>query len=543
MRKFIKDNLGSLLGLSIIGFFLYIFNLRGPLFWDDADWILNNPAVHALTWANIKFIFSRDVLAGIGQVSNYYRPFLFLTFLGNYLVSGTDPTSYHFVSDAIHILNGVLIFYLLERWLGSKRIAFLAALLFVIHPLQTEAVAYVSGRGDALSVLFILTGIILYLNRRPWWAGGSMILAILSRETAVLFPAYLGLVLMAFEGRGTLWERFKPALRAILPFSGISAVYGLLRLTVLNFQNTLNFYQQQNIYSEYLSYRIYTFFHALLVYLRLIIWPVGLHMDRDISVSVHIWNGWAWLGGLVVMAAPAWLFWLYKKGDRNVFSLWFFGLGIFFINLAPTSGIVPINARIYEHWLYFSLFGSFALAAFYIDRLWSWLEHSNRKLVPPLVIALVAYSLFLGVQTIRRNLLWTDVEGMYLNVLYYEPQDVRVLNNLGNWYSDHGDNADAAPMYRQAIAADPTEPAPYYNLGNIARDSGQPDQAEVLYKKAIEVSPTFHYAYENLAQLYLNEHKLGQALAELQALESILPSPETETNIAALKKIIGSTSE
>ena len=140
---------------------------------------------------------------------------------------------------------------------------FLASLLFLIHPLQTEAVAYISGRGDPLSILFVLAGIALYLNKHRWWAYGMTILAILSRETAVLLPVYLGIVLIAFEYKGFIRERFKKAFVGVLPFVGISAVYGLLRLTVLNFQNTLNFYQQQNIYSEHLAYRIYTFFHVL----------------------------------------------------------------------------------------------------------------------------------------------------------------------------------------------------------------------------------------------------------------------------------------
>lgn len=551
-----KRNFSFYVALILLGVGVYAFNLHGSLFWDDADWILNNVSLHALTWGNIKFIFSHDVLAGIGQVSNYYRPFLFLTFLANYLISGTDPILYHIVSNSIHILNACLIFYLLVRWFGSKRIAFLATLLFLIHPLQTEAVAYISGRGDPLSIFFVLVGITLYLNKHHWWAYGAAILAILSRETAVLFPAYLGVILMAFEYKGLIWERFKKSFVDILPFVGISAVYGLLRLTVLNFQNTLNFYQQQNIYSEHITYRIYTFFHALIVYFRLIFWPAGLHMDRDIPVSLHVWNTWSWLGALIIIGLIVLLVYLYRsemyklksgKSMANVkcqmvntsaFNVWFFGVGIFFVNLLPTSGIVPINARIYEHWLYFSLFGFFTVVAFYVDRLWSWLEQRKKEFVPVLVIVLTAYCLFLGIQTIRRSILWGDTEAFYLNILSYEPDDVRVLNNLGNWYSDHGNNTDAAPLYQRAIETDPTQPAPYYNLGNIARDNNDLVQAEALYQKAISVDPTFHYAYGNLAQIYLNEKRYTDALTMLERLQQIYPSNQNLQNINIIKKLI-----
>ena len=538
VRQFLKENGGYLFSLTLIGVFLYIFNLHNPLFWDDADWIVNNFSVHALTWANVKFIFSHDVLAGIGQVSNYYRPFLFLTFMANWLVSGSNPVSYHVISDGIHILNACLIFYLTARWFNSQRVAFLTALLFLIHPLQTEAAAYISGRGDPLSIFFILTGIVLYLNKHRWWAGGMAVLAVLSRETAVLFPAYLGVVLMAFEYKGLMWERFKKAFVDTLPYIGISAVYGLLRLTVLNFQNTLNFYQQQNIYSEHITYRIYTFFNVLVTYIRLIVWPVGLHMDRDIPVSTHMWDSLSWLGALILLGSAGLLVYLYRRKDRTAFNVWFFGLGIFFVNLLPTSGIAPINARIYEHWLYFSLFGFFAVAVWYLDTLWQKVEKKWPAWQPVLIILLVLYCLFLGVQTIRRNLLWGDTEQFYLNILYYEPQDVRILNNLGNWYSDNGNNASAGPLYERAIEADPTQPAPYYNLGNIARDSGQVAQEEAFYQKAISVDPTFYYAYGNLAQLYLDENKLSQALTELQELQKIYPTAQTAKNIETLQRIL-----
>lgn len=520
MAKFIRENSGYLFALMFIGLFVYAFNLHNPLFWDDADWILNNPAVHMFTWANIKFIFSHDALAGIGGVSNYYRPFLFITFLFNYLISGSHPVSYHLVSNFIHLTNALFIFYLATRWLKSRRAAFIASLLFLIHPLQTEAVSYISGRGDPLSVFFILVGIILYLNGRRWWTCTAAILAILSRETAVLFPAYLALALIAFEYKDALWSRVKQSIKSVWPFIAISTVYGLLRLTVLNFQNTLNFYQQSNIYSEHLAVRVYTFFHALLVYLRLIFWPVSLHMDRDIPANLSLWVGWAWLGALTILILAGVLIWLYRKNSPH-FYIWLWGIGIFFIALGPTSGIVPINARIYEHWLYFSIAGVAIIAGFYLDRLLSIIKKIKPALFPVAIIVLVGYFGFLGIQTIRRNMLWGDTEAFYKNILSHEPDDVRVLNNLGNWYSDHGDNTDARPLYERAIVVDPSQPAPYHNIGNILRDQGDTVGAIEWYQKAITADPRFHYSYENIAAIYMSENKIFEAQMIIEKLQRL----------------------
>ena len=89
--------------LIVVGGFIHSFNLNNQLFWDDDDWIVNNSVVHSVSWDNVKFWFTHDVLAGVGLSSNYYRPFLFFTFALNYILSGVKPLAYHLISNFIHI--------------------------------------------------------------------------------------------------------------------------------------------------------------------------------------------------------------------------------------------------------------------------------------------------------------------------------------------------------------------------------------------------------------------------------------------------------
>src|SRR3990167_9621947 len=125
--------------LIVISGFIYSFNLNNQLFWDDEDWIIRNNFVHTISWDNIKFWLTHNTLAGVGLKSNYYRPFLFFTFAVNYVISGIKPLSYHLLSNLIHIANGVFVYSILYFVLRKKTIAFIVALLFLIHPLQTEA--------------------------------------------------------------------------------------------------------------------------------------------------------------------------------------------------------------------------------------------------------------------------------------------------------------------------------------------------------------------------------------------------------------------
>src|SRR3989338_4477566 len=154
--------------LIIVGSFIYSFNLSNKLFWDDDDWIINNNFVHTISWDNIKFWLTHNTLGGVGLKSNYYRPFLFFTFTLNYVAAGIKPLSYHLTSNFIHIFNGILVFWLLKRFdLGISKgrpltVAFLTSLIFLIHPLQTEAITYISGRGDALVAMFMLLALLFF---------------------------------------------------------------------------------------------------------------------------------------------------------------------------------------------------------------------------------------------------------------------------------------------------------------------------------------------------------------------------------------------
>src|SRR3989344_8748687 len=115
--------------LVVVGGLIYSFNLNNKLFWDDEDWIINNNFVHSVSLDNVKFWLTHNTLAGVGQRSNYYRPFLFFTFALNYMVAGIKPLVYHLTNNFIHILNGVLVFWLVREVFKRRLLAFLVSIL------------------------------------------------------------------------------------------------------------------------------------------------------------------------------------------------------------------------------------------------------------------------------------------------------------------------------------------------------------------------------------------------------------------------------
>jgi len=555
--------------LIVVGFFVYSFNLNNGLFWDDDDWIVNNPFVHSLSWTNIKFWFSNDILAGIGLKSNYYRPFLFFTFAFNYAISGIKPLGFHLLSNFIHLFNGILVFLLLNGVLMRRRkeediqknkfslVAFLVALVFIVHPLQTEAVTYIAGRGDPLNVFFMLLALFLFIgaeeNKLSWtnWQRPLslfvLILALLSRETAIIFPFLLMTFYISFISRSRFLISIKKAFLKALPYFGIVFIYGILRLTVLNFINLLNFYNISNVYSENLHVRMFTFFHTLLAYLKLLIVPVGLHMERSRPVHLSLLEWPVWASFLGLLGVLGWLIFLYKKerlraqagiSDSRLsnFRVWFFGVLWFFIAMAPASGITPINALIYEHWLYLPMVGFFFILLFYFNEVLNFLKSKGKVLAYwVLVVGFIGYISFYGFQAIKRNMLWGNPAAFYQDVLRYEPDSVRINNNLGNIYFNEGNMDKAEEFYRNAVASEDIFAQPHFNIGAILQARGDIAGAIAEYEKALEINEFFPFAYQNLIIIYANSGDIVKAIEYGERLQQIKPrDPRVYYNLALL---------
>lgn len=539
-----RKNLLFIGSLVALGFFAYAFNLNNPLFWDDDDWIINNQFVHSISWFNIKFWFTHNTLAGVGLQSNYYRPFLFLTFALNYVVSGIQPLFWHLTSNFIHIANAVLIFLLLKKF-SNRSVAFLTALIFTLHPLNTEAITYISGRGDPLAVLFMLLALWFFVKNHPAKSFkfqvlslAMLVLAILSRENSIIFPFLLMVFYMAFLTKERFLPALKRSLKTALPYFGIVLVYGVLRLTALNFQNTLNFYTASNPYSENLHYRLFTFMHVLVDYFRLLFFPVGLHMERSMTVHTSLFQWPVWLGFLMVVGIIYLGIRFYKTASRSAFHdlrfrTWLFGWGAFFIGLGPVSGITPINAVLYEHWLYLPMIGLWFIVSFYLVKLFGYLQNKAFRYL--LLSAGLIYLSFFGYQAIQRNILWGKPIEFFEDILKYEPQSARVTNNIGNLYFNKGDKDKALEYYRRSADVGDIFPQPHFNIGSILQSRGDIFGAIKEYEKAIEIDPNFHYSYANLAVIYANQGDLVKATEYAELLKQLRPNdPRVYYNLALM---------
>jgi len=219
--------------------------------------------------------------------------------------------------------------------------------------------------------------------------------------------------------------------------------------------------------------------------------------------------------------------WLYRNEKilntkylilNTKFRVWFLGISWFFIALAPASGITPINALIYEHWLYLPMVGFWLIVSFYLVKL---LDHfKNGK--SAVVVGLIIYVLFLSYQSIQRNILWGKPVEFYKDILQYEPDSVRINNNLGNLYFNLGDKEQAELYYRKAAESGDAFAQPHFNIGSILQLRGDIDGAIAEFKKAIEIDPNFYHPYQNLAVIYAQQGDFVQAMANIEKLKLLL---------------------
>jgi len=487
-----------LVGLLALGLFAYAASVKAPFVWDDPILITNNVYIKDVSHAGK--VFTLDVEAGAGGATPFYRPLLTLSFMADYALWNLNPAGYHVTNILWHVLAAWAVFWFLRALLSDFRVAFLAAALFVIHPVHTEAVSYISGRSDPMGLAFLLAAFVFYLKslQRPSTFTFPCLAAafagsLLSRESGlVLLP-----LVLAYHG--IFREKVRPGPFVLLLV--VAAAYLLVRASV--FRDA-----EAGPQPLPLAVRWPGAFVAVVHYLRLLLWPFGLHMEYGMPVfsptDPKVFLGMGLLAGLVLLA------WKARKGDRPLA----FGVAWLLVGLVPVLNIFPLNAYMAEHWLYLPSVGFFLVGALLIRRLSA--RPAGRETAQVVVAALVVFYCAL---TFRQNIAyWRDPKQFYETTLKYAPQSARLMTNLGHIYQGEGRYEEAAALYEKAIALSPRhELRAYSGLGAIYLYRGRTEEAIETYRRAIAIEPGFSELYSNLGSVY---DRVGRQEEARQAFET-----------------------
>ncbi len=488
--------------------------------WDDEQFIFSN--FHILN-GDVAKIVSTSITDGAGVISNYFRPLTALSFALDYAIWGLNPVMFRFVNVGAHLLVGLSVFALLRKLKASPTAALVISGIFLLHPIQVEAVTYINARSNSFYALFGLLGLLCYTlafritSKTIHFLGIEYsvtrhqllfvslllyLLAVFSKETAL---AVIGLYLLIFvlhwvtspkrSSRTFLWL---PATTLIGGFC-LACIYLYLRTTVWNFNDTFGTTQPGDIYYESLYVRLHTFTKVFFIYQQKLLIPYPLHMEYLVE-PITSWLSW-WLAAFIALMSTL-LFFGWRSLQRGNYWI-LLGLGWYFAPLVPVSGIVPVNGIMYESWLYVPIIG-WGMTLYGI-----WVEVGRRYPIKKFKTALITLGLLLVLiysgLIVRQNYYWSTPIRLYSYLLRYT-ESARIHNNLGMAYAEAGLSEEALAEYNRALELGYNYPQIHHNLANNYEDLGRPEEAIKSYRKALELSPDFYYSYANLLQLLVKYH-------------------------------------
>lgn len=550
--------------LATVVFACFLNSLGNGFVFDDKSLILENALLRSL--ANLPRLLTAS-----------YRPLRDITHAIDFALWGENAAGFHLMNIVIHLANTLLVFVLLRRVAGSLPVAFIAALIFAIHPIQTDAVTYISGRRDILFSLFYLLSFYCYLNyrERGKWRDfglflGCWALSLMAKEMAASLPAFIFVwnFCAAWSEQSGAWlRRLWGAVRAA--FRRNRWLYLALGAAVLAYGYYMTFVKGGSVLArdgfKYWGGSFYT--NLLLIFriqawnLKQLIWPTPTVQYKgafDITTTALDWRV---IGSFLVVAATLAGGFVALKRHR----LMAFAIFSYFVLLLPVSQIIPHHELLADHYLYLSMMSFGLFVGLVVEQVAMRGSRAKQVAYAAMALALVA----LGVTTVLRNRVWKDDLTLWQTNYREVPNSIRAVSSLAKAYAPINPGR-SEELYKRCLEIEPAYWPAYYSLALIDRsrdkareaealvrrglalsdeeirmsgwsqepsmyrsqmtcalaltrvNQGDADGAEQLYREAISINPLNPQPYTMLANLY-RERDPAKAIAALQQLVATYP--------------------
>ncbi len=511
---------------------LYGHTLHAPWYMDDRIAITENPLVSDDNISAGRFLTLRGVA--------------YLSFALNHKIAGFSLASFHSVNIIIHLACGGLIYLLLGRVFRNEPFWQLCgALLFVAHPLQTQAVTYIVQRMASLSALFFLLALYLFVRSREILAAETKfcstqhlifylaslmagLLALGVKENTAILPFALLLFVRCFHTHERSW---RPLLLAIAPFLFVPLLLAITTIllplarggsfTHLTIIQPLS-HMAGNTPLRYLMTELSVYW----IYLRLLLLPYGQAFEHGYPVVKTLLTTKTVIAGfgLIILG---WFGW-HLRFSRPRLA---FGISWFFLTLLVESSIIPLDP-LFEHRLYLPLFG-FIVALIELVKLipQQWLAK---------ILILSFFSIF-AILTWQRNALWNEPIALYEDSLRKAPNNERTLINLANAYSDSGYSSKAELLALRALQLNPNFPFTYRCLGRIYLDQKRTAEALRYLVAGLQFTEltSSDEIYNMLAEAHMQQGQLNLAIDQINKALAIKRRSTTYNNLGAAYQTLG----
>ncbi len=515
--------------------------------WDDLENFVDNPRYRGLGWSHLGWMFTTFHMG-------HYQPLSWVSLGLDYLLWGMNPAGYHVTNLVIHTANAGFFYVVSRRLLtmiwrapeneNSWRLtvsAALSALLFALHPLRVESVAWATERRDVLSGFFYLGAIYFYLRAhsgahadagsRQWLrrAVTFYALSLLSKATAITLPAVL-LLLDIYPLRrlkGGLRHGFTPQLRAVwrekAPFLLLAAVFAVTALWAQQQASALRALDSYDAQA-----RVAQAFYGLNFYLWKTLLPINLSPLYEIPPGLSLWTSFYLASAVGVAIVTVGLYLIRNRWPAGL-ACWVY----YVVVLAPVLGIVQSGPQLVaDRYSYLSCLGWAVLAGGLIFHFWRSLEATYKvlwvsKLVPA---AGFAIALILASQAWTQTLIWRDTKTLWTHVIALNPDSSIAHYNLARYLAKHGDQAAAISHYRQALRVNPDDAEARNNLGLLLALRGEIEAASEEFRRAVQIDPNYAKAYFNMGRVLAREGDLENAMRHFKRALALSPK-ESEIHL------------
>jgi protein O-mannosyl-transferase len=534
---------------------------NGFVFWDDNYLIYYNPHIKALSLGNIAYNLTHFD-------PELYVPLTLLSYQLDYLLAGMSAPMFHATNLTLHTLNALLVSLLLFTLSRRGWIAALCGLLFLVHPLNVEAVAWASGRKDVLATFFFLVSCAGYLGYREngrkgayWISVGAFLLGLLSKVVIVPLP----LVLLLFD----LLQRRAPS-RAMfvekLPHFCLAVAFGVLAM----------FGKQTTVASTTPWETVLMALKSTPFYVQKFLLPLDLSVLYPYRGAVSLAEPAFYVPALATAAliaiAVASLRW-----GRAAFC----GIAFYLLLLIPTFINFSKGGDLYfasDRYGYLPSIGLLLILAFALAKAVPADPTRAARRAKTGITAVIAFVLFaFGLMSARQAETWKDTETLFSNTLEKYPDAVAARVNLAAYYRSlnrldeaeaqlrqalnyrehtrvytglaaikekQGKRNEAYDLYQKAIKVDPKDPEPYFGLGILYTNDGKRAQALEMYGKVIELYPGYVGVHNNLAAMYLGAKEYEKAAEEYRKALEIDPYfPDAHFNLGVIAEDKGNVDE
>jgi len=493
--------------LAVVSGAVFLNALGGQFVWDDRALIVDNPAIRA--WANLPGFFTHSFVASFGAGAaagqhESYRPLVSVTLLLDYKLWGLSPFGWHLTNLLMHVAATLAVYWtLLALWPASP-IALLGGLLFGLHPVHSEAVAFVANRPELVCGFFFVLSAGAFIRfrkggRSGWLAAALLLFAasLLSKETALVLP----LALLAYDL--TFWSNSHRRARYWWPYAamiGVVAAYLGARAAALGFLGT-------GLPSgELFLLRLMTAPKVVLYYLQILVSP----RDSKLWIDPPLVRGPGqiafWGGAIVLIGLVAGLIRL-----RRIWPQFHFGGWWLLLSLGPVSGLLRVaGARVAERWLYLPSMGFAVIVAAALgqalaarEERWQPARKGAWALLGVLLLCYVAF-------TLMRNPVWHDDLTLFREMAAQVPSDYRIISNYGEALLAAG---------HSAVAAGDTSAAVEY-CGEAVREF---QEATGLEPNSYKVRANLAVALGELAHAYALQGDMPAAIAEMEKVVRLVP--------------------